>query len=185
MSVPSRPLFASAIITSLKTKQYRRRIARKGASKRLVKSVFGIGMTGTRKRYNRAVSYPRVAFCKLVPKDSIALLHNRSREPKPCSGFPYLEGLLIWLKRPKKRPPRCACSRLWWIPRGEWMRPVRLLNAPAYLCLRVLQNKNSDYLANERTYLAYIRTAFSFIAFGFVIARFVLFTHEISRIAHI
>jgi len=43
----------------------------------------------------------------------------------------------------------------------------------------------TNVLANERTYLAYIRTAVAFIAFGFVIARFSLFTHEISIIAHL
>jgi putative membrane protein len=42
----------------------------------------------------------------------------------------------------------------------------------------------TDTLANERTFLAYIRTALSFVAFGFVIARFSLFTREISIIAH-
>lgn len=48
-----------------------------------------------------------------------------------------------------------------------------------------MDTKNRDYLANERTFLAYVRTALSFIAFGFVIARFSLFTREISVIAHI
>ncbi|MGH7708095.1 MAG: YidH family protein [Vulcanimicrobiaceae bacterium] len=43
----------------------------------------------------------------------------------------------------------------------------------------------SDMLANERTFLAYLRTALSFIAFGFVIARFSLFSREISVVAHI
>lgn len=43
----------------------------------------------------------------------------------------------------------------------------------------------TDHLANERTFLAYIRTALAFIAFGFVIARFSLFTREISIIAHL
>jgi putative membrane protein len=38
----------------------------------------------------------------------------------------------------------------------------------------------TDTLANERTYLAYIRTALAFIAFGFVIARFSLFAREFS-----
>ncbi len=43
----------------------------------------------------------------------------------------------------------------------------------------------SDSLANERTYLAYVRTALAFIAFGFVVARFALFSREISFVAHI
>ncbi|MBV9718873.1 MAG: DUF202 domain-containing protein [Candidatus Eremiobacteraeota bacterium] len=42
----------------------------------------------------------------------------------------------------------------------------------------------TDTLANERTYLAYIRTALAFIAFGFVIARFSLFAREFSAIVH-
>jgi putative membrane protein len=43
----------------------------------------------------------------------------------------------------------------------------------------------TDTLANERTYLAYVRTALSFVAFGFVIARFSLFLRELSHIANI
>jgi putative membrane protein len=43
----------------------------------------------------------------------------------------------------------------------------------------------TDALANERTFLAYIRTALSFVAFGFVIARFSLFAHELSMMAKI
>ncbi|HZT12675.1 MAG TPA: DUF202 domain-containing protein [Candidatus Baltobacteraceae bacterium] len=43
----------------------------------------------------------------------------------------------------------------------------------------------TDVLANERTYLAYVRTALAFVAFGFVIARFSLFAREISTVAHI
>ena len=42
----------------------------------------------------------------------------------------------------------------------------------------------TDTLANERTYLAYVRTALAFIAFGFVIARFSLFAREFATIAH-
>lgn len=42
----------------------------------------------------------------------------------------------------------------------------------------------TDTLANERTYLAYIRTALAFIAFGFVIARFSLFAREFSMLVH-
>lgn len=43
----------------------------------------------------------------------------------------------------------------------------------------------ADALANERTYLAYVRTALAFIGFGFVIARFSLFTREAALIAHL
>ena len=42
----------------------------------------------------------------------------------------------------------------------------------------------NDTLANERTFLAYIRTAVAFIAFGFVIARFSLFTEEVANVVH-
>ena len=42
----------------------------------------------------------------------------------------------------------------------------------------------TDTLANERTYLAYVRTALAFIAFGFVIARFSLFAREFSTLVH-
>jgi putative membrane protein len=42
----------------------------------------------------------------------------------------------------------------------------------------------TDVLANERTFLAYLRTALSFVAFGFVIARFALFNQEIAAVLH-
>jgi putative membrane protein len=42
----------------------------------------------------------------------------------------------------------------------------------------------NDVLANERTYLAYVRTALAFIAFGFVIARFSLFAREFAQLVH-
>jgi putative membrane protein len=43
----------------------------------------------------------------------------------------------------------------------------------------------TDALANERTFLAYARTALAFIGFGFVIARFALFTREVAIVAHL
>jgi putative membrane protein len=42
----------------------------------------------------------------------------------------------------------------------------------------------TDALANERTFLAYVRTALALIAFGFVIARFGLFVREIAAVTH-
>jgi putative membrane protein len=42
----------------------------------------------------------------------------------------------------------------------------------------------TDALANERTFLAYVRTALAFIGFGFVIARFSLFLSETAVVAH-
>jgi putative membrane protein len=43
---------------------------------------------------------------------------------------------------------------------------------------------STDTLANERTYLAYVRTALAFIAFGFVVARFSLFAREFAALAN-
>jgi putative membrane protein len=47
----------------------------------------------------------------------------------------------------------------------------------------VREARATDVLANERTYLAYVRTALAFIAFGFVIARFSLFAREFAELA--
>lgn len=38
----------------------------------------------------------------------------------------------------------------------------------------------SDYLANERTFLAWIRTSIALMGFGFVIVKFALFIRQIS-----
>ncbi|MCI4360218.1 MAG: DUF202 domain-containing protein [Thermoplasmata archaeon] len=38
----------------------------------------------------------------------------------------------------------------------------------------------TDHLANERTFLAWVRTAITIMALGFVVARFVLFLKETS-----
>ena len=43
----------------------------------------------------------------------------------------------------------------------------------------------TDVLANERTFLAYVRTSLAMIGFGFVIARFGLFVEEIAAVAHL
>jgi putative membrane protein len=40
----------------------------------------------------------------------------------------------------------------------------------------------TDVLANERTLLAYVRTALALIGFGFVIARFGLFVNEMAAV---
>jgi putative membrane protein len=42
----------------------------------------------------------------------------------------------------------------------------------------------TDALANERTFLAYLRTALALVAFGFVIARFALFGREFAAITN-
>lgn len=39
----------------------------------------------------------------------------------------------------------------------------------------------NDHAANERTYLAWVRTGISIIAFGFVLERFTLFLHTVSE----
>lgn len=41
--------------------------------------------------------------------------------------------------------------------------------------------KVSDHLANERTLLAWIRTSFGIMAFGFVVVEFSFFTKEVNR----
>jgi putative membrane protein len=45
--------------------------------------------------------------------------------------------------------------------------------------------RSTDDLANERTFLAYLRTALAFIGFGFVIARFSVFLREAAIVAHL
>jgi putative membrane protein len=42
----------------------------------------------------------------------------------------------------------------------------------------------SDYLAAERTFLAWIRTGLALMGFGFVVARFGLFLQQIQTIEH-
>ncbi|MDX2239928.1 MAG: DUF202 domain-containing protein [Leptolyngbyaceae cyanobacterium bins.302] len=41
-------------------------------------------------------------------------------------------------------------------------------------------NRQRDHQANERTFLAWLRTAVALIAFGFAIARFGLFTQQLQ-----
>jgi putative membrane protein len=43
----------------------------------------------------------------------------------------------------------------------------------------------SDHAANERTFLAWIRTGIAVIAFGFVIERFDLFLRSLANFSHI
>ena len=44
------------------------------------------------------------------------------------------------------------------------------------------QGNASDHLANERTFLAWIRTSVGIMAFGFVVVKFSLFVKQISVI---
>lgn len=41
-------------------------------------------------------------------------------------------------------------------------------------------NRLNDYLANERTFLSWIRTSIGIMAFGFVVEKFALFMRQIS-----
>lgn len=49
---------------------------------------------------------------------------------------------------------------------------------------RVQKPKGSatDHLANERTFLAWIRTAIAIMAFGFVVVKFALFVKQVSLV---
>lgn len=40
----------------------------------------------------------------------------------------------------------------------------------------------TDHLANERTFLAWIRTAIAIMAFGFVVVKFALFVRQVSLV---
>jgi len=44
------------------------------------------------------------------------------------------------------------------------------------------RNNASDHLANERTFLAWMRTSIGIMAFGFVVVKFSLFVKQISMI---
>ena len=44
------------------------------------------------------------------------------------------------------------------------------------------QGKPADHLANERTFLAWMRTSIGIMAFGFVVVKFSLFVKQISLI---
>lgn len=48
----------------------------------------------------------------------------------------------------------------------------------------MVEPRATDVLANERTFLAWIRTALALAGFGFVIARFALFTREFGLVTH-
>jgi putative membrane protein len=47
-----------------------------------------------------------------------------------------------------------------------------------------VESSARDHLANERTFLAYLRTALAFVGFGFVVARFALFIREFAALEH-
>jgi putative membrane protein len=45
-----------------------------------------------------------------------------------------------------------------------------------------MRGNPSDHLANERTFLAWVRTSIGIMAFGFVVVKFSLFVNQISLI---
>jgi putative membrane protein len=47
---------------------------------------------------------------------------------------------------------------------------------------RQSQGSASDHLANERTFLAWIRTGIGIMAFGFVVVKFTLFVKQLSLV---
>lgn len=48
-----------------------------------------------------------------------------------------------------------------------------------------MNSKDSrEYLANERTFMAWIRTGISIMAFGFVVAKFSLFIRQFALVMH-
>jgi uncharacterized membrane protein YidH (DUF202 family) len=42
----------------------------------------------------------------------------------------------------------------------------------------------SDHLANERTFLAWVRTSIGIMAFGFVVVKFTLFVKQLALLLH-
>ena len=44
--------------------------------------------------------------------------------------------------------------------------------------------KGQEYLANERTFLAWIRTSIAVISLGFVVARFSLWLQQMAQVSH-
>jgi putative membrane protein len=58
---------------------------------------------------------------------------------------------------------------------------LRLAGAPQFCQVVSVIPQFSDHAANERTYLAWLRTGISIIAFGFVLERFSLFLQTVSE----
>lgn len=52
-----------------------------------------------------------------------------------------------------------------------------------YCCLsRMTEQRITDHLANERTFLAWVRTGVAIMAFGFVVVKFSLFVRQIALV---
>jgi putative membrane protein len=49
---------------------------------------------------------------------------------------------------------------------------------------QIHQDSPTDHLANERTFLAWIRTSIGIMAFGFVVVKFSLFVKQIALLLH-
>lgn len=45
-----------------------------------------------------------------------------------------------------------------------------------------IRRSATDHLANERTFLAWVRTAIAIMAFGFVVVKFALFVRQVSLV---
>jgi putative membrane protein len=61
-----------------------------------------------------------------------------------------------------------------------WCVSVNSLDHAAINCLPLRSKKVSDHLANERTFLDWVRTGIAVMAFGFVIERFGLLLRELG-----
>ena len=58
-----------------------------------------------------------------------------------------------------------------------------LIIFPGLICMRMEDKKlknTTDHLANERTFLAWIRTGIGIMAFGFVVVKFSLFVKQLT-----
>jgi putative membrane protein len=65
-------------------------------------------------------------------------------------------------------------------PEGRHGEGRRRANLSSLSAVAVVADHSSDFLANERTFLAWVRTAVTIMAFGFVVARFGLLLKELS-----
>lgn len=90
--------------------------------------------------------------------------------------------------RPKISSGFCVRSSGYPASNGQGAEPDRV--KPPYGALLDIGSSFSytfraigSHMANERTFLAWSRTSISLLAFGFVIQRFDLFTHQIAQLS--
>ena len=112
---------------------------------------------------------------------------EKDREPNCGTLFRSLqEGCLaqVWENRsavaPRRFPQRICCSS----PYNFFVLLLRRSKRQSMTTPQEIKPKGSlsDYLAAERTLLAWIRTGLAMMGFGFVVARFGLFLHQIQLI---